>query len=168
MSSVEHLLRIEAGTPLLTLSADARTTAEFALGWADASLTVRSVRGSKARTREALFDEFSAALQFPYYFGGNWPAFNECLADLDWLSRQTGFVVLVYEAAQLLQEEQPEELAVLVRAIQNAAATFGNAVNDGEWWDRPAVPFHVVLQEGNGEALGRWKAAGAQLASVEL
>ena len=168
MSSVQQMLRVEALTPLLSLQADARTTAELGMGWADASLTVRSVRGPKARTGEALFDEFSAALQFPYYFGENWPAFNECLADLDWLSARTGFVVVVYEAAQLLQDEPPEEMAAFVRAIQNAAATFGQPVDDGEWWDRPALPFHVVLQEESMEALGRWKAAGAHIESVEL
>lgn len=37
------------------------------------------------RTVAQLNDEFSAALQFSAYFGENWPAFNECLKDLDWL-----------------------------------------------------------------------------------
>jgi Barstar (barnase inhibitor) len=30
-------------------------------------------------------DEMAAALEFPYYFGGNRPAFNECTSDMDWL-----------------------------------------------------------------------------------
>src|SRR5947209_1850287 len=45
----------------------------------------RVIRGRKARTKSALFDEFAAALQFPYYFGENWDAFDECLTDLSWL-----------------------------------------------------------------------------------
>ena len=49
-------------------------------------LTVRTVRGRKIRTVGRLFDEMAAALQFPYYFGENWPAFDECLADIDWLA----------------------------------------------------------------------------------
>ncbi|MFE4541285.1 barstar family protein [Arthrobacter sp. NPDC056727] len=167
MTLVEHLLRVDPSRPLLILPTDAPTAAELVLGWADASLTVRSVRGSKARTLESLFDEFSAALQFPYYFGENWPAFSECLADLDWLSAQTGFVVVIYEASQLLQDEQSEELAALVRAIYNAAASFGEPLNDSEWWDRPALPFHVVLADQNRDALGLWQEAGAELVTAE-
>lgn len=47
---------------------------------------VRSIRGHKCRTIDGMIDEFSSALQFPWYFGENWPAFDECICDLDWLS----------------------------------------------------------------------------------
>src|SRR5262249_52404434 len=47
---------------------------------------VRVIRGRKSRTVRAFFDEVSAALQFPYYFGENWAAFDECITDLDWLA----------------------------------------------------------------------------------
>lgn len=43
----------------------------------------RVVRGKKSRTVSHFFDEISAALQFPYYFGENWAALDECLADLE-------------------------------------------------------------------------------------
>jgi hypothetical protein len=51
-------------------------------GWSlqnDDSLrvAVRFLRGRKMTTTASLLDEFSAALQFPYYFGGNWDAFDE-------------------------------------------------------------------------------------------
>ena len=45
----------------------------------------RVVRGHKATTEPAFFDECAAAWQFPYYFGENWDAFEECLTDLEWL-----------------------------------------------------------------------------------
>jgi hypothetical protein len=43
------------------------------------------IRGAECRTEHDLFAEFSAALQFPRYFGWNWAAFEECVADLSWL-----------------------------------------------------------------------------------
>jgi hypothetical protein len=39
-------------------------------------------------------------------------------------------------------------------------------VESGEWWDRPAVPFHVVLQSPSREAAAvraRWRAADAEI-----
>jgi hypothetical protein len=50
------------------------------------SLVVRFLRGSKMKTERGLFDELSAAFQFPYYFGDNWDALDECMADLSWLT----------------------------------------------------------------------------------
>jgi len=47
-------------------------------------ITVR-LRGSKMKDYQGLYNEFGAALQFPYYFGENWNAFDECIKDLSWL-----------------------------------------------------------------------------------
>src|ERR1700684_1096403 len=62
---------------------------------------VRFLRGAKMETVPQLFDEFAAALQFPYYFGENWDALDECLADLEWLPG-SGFIVIFTEAQRLL------------------------------------------------------------------
>ena len=40
------------------------------------------LRGRKMTTLRQLFDEFAAALQFPYYFGANKDAFDECLSEV--------------------------------------------------------------------------------------
>ena len=77
--------RSEASS-LLAMESDVRSAAEAVARWQDAALTVRTVRGRKMRTVGRLFDEMAAALQFPHYFGENWPAFDECLADIDWLA----------------------------------------------------------------------------------
>ena len=53
---------------------------EYALAHPDTF--VRLLRGRKCSESNALFNECAAALQFPYYFGENWAALNDCLYDL--------------------------------------------------------------------------------------
>ncbi len=55
-------------------------------------VAVRCVRGLKAATRAAFFDEAAAALHFPPTFGENWDAFYDCLTDLAWLPAE-GYVL---------------------------------------------------------------------------
>lgn len=127
---------------------------------------VRTVRGRKMRTTRQLFDECGAALQFPDYFGENFAALDECLADLDWLPMGAGLVLRVTEPSEVLADEDDEALRVLVSILAGARATFAEPVAEGEWWDRPAIPFHVVLDPVGREdpaAEARWRAAGARL-----
>jgi Barstar (barnase inhibitor) len=35
-------------------------------------------------TKTALLEVIASAARLPWYFGGNWDALEECLADLDW------------------------------------------------------------------------------------
>ena len=76
---------------------------------------VRFVRGNKMKTLDMLFDEFSAACQFPYYFGQNYAAFAECLGDLDWLNASR-FVLIISKFAELLADE-PVELVAFGRSL---------------------------------------------------
>jgi hypothetical protein len=85
MSDPNVLMRVEGQSPLLLTRLEDRQMAEAVVGWREAGLTVRCVRGRKMSRLAGLMDEFSAALQFPYYFGENWSAFQECLGDMDWL-----------------------------------------------------------------------------------
>ena len=45
-----------------------------------------SIRGARCKTYDAFLKEYSAAFQFPSYFGENWNAWYECAWDLYWLS----------------------------------------------------------------------------------
>ena len=153
----------------MVLPGDHKFVAEALLGWSEAGLIVRLVRGRKMRTAEGLFDEVSAALQFPYYFGENWSAFDECLTDMDWLPSTAGLVVIVLDSGEVLCDEPDEELGTLVRVIGHAAETYAEPVESGEWWDRPALPFHVVLHIGVGEEASmraHWGAAGAKFSDL--
>ncbi|WP_405133382.1 barstar family protein [Nocardia sp. NBC_01388] len=97
----------------------------------------RELRGRKMRTVAEVFDEFAAAFQFPYYFGQNKDAFDECLRDLDeFIGPARGYVVVVRNAALLLTE-QPGERHWFAAAMTDSA---------GHWAERE-VAFRVVLQD---------------------
>jgi hypothetical protein len=101
------------------------------------------VRGKKMRTTPALYDEFAAALQFPYYFGENGAAFDECLTDLEWLPADA-YTILVSDSAHLLEAEPSEHLTLWLRALDRAGQYWAKPV-EGEF-ARAARPFHVLLQ----------------------
>jgi hypothetical protein len=109
-------------------------------------ITLR-LRGSKMRTISGLFNEFGAALQFPYYFGENWNAFDECVKDLSWLYA-SGFVLIVHDADQILIEATDSEgqIQSLLRILNSAAKEWSIPVEKGVAWDRPSKPFHVIFQ----------------------
>lgn len=62
---------------------------------------VKILQGNRMRTEAGLFQEFAAALQFPYYFGSNWDALDECLSDLEWLPAD-GYLLFLSEAQRVL------------------------------------------------------------------
>jgi hypothetical protein len=67
MSDPNVLMRVEGQSPLLLTRLEDRQMAEAVVGWREAGLTVRCVRGRKMSRLAGLMDEFSAALHFPYY-----------------------------------------------------------------------------------------------------
>ena len=116
-------------------------------------------------------DRFAAALQFPPYFGENKDAFNECIADLGALPAGEGYVVAITEPDQVLADASAQDLRWLVNALESANASWSQPVELGEWWDRPAVPFHVVLMGENDvveRAARRWSSAGIEPISSVL
>ncbi len=117
---------------------------------------VRAVRGAKMMTLQGVFDEFAAALQFPYYFGENKDAFEECLRDLDeFLGTAAGYVVVVRDADRVLAAE-PNELAWLTAALRFV----------GQWWAGRETPvvFRVVALCLGGDAHAHWSDVEIHLA----
>ena len=111
-----------AAPPIAALPVAAAVAAELRVALPAQGYLVRELRGSRMRTVPALFDEFAAAWQFPYYFGGNKDAFDECLRDLDeWVGPAAGYVVVLRDAAELLADV-PAERAWFDAAMADAAA----------------------------------------------
>lgn len=136
MTTVEQFVSGDSGA-FGVLAADPNEASRLRYALPESGFVVREVRGSKMRTVAALFDEFAAAWQFPYYFGANKDAFDDVMRDLDdWLETTSGFVVVVRDAEQLLADE-PDE-----------SAWFTDAMNFyAEHWSeqRPPLAFTVIL-----------------------
>jgi hypothetical protein len=80
------------------------------------------------------------------------------LTDLSWLPAQ-GYVLLIVQPELVLTAETDDTLDVLRRIIVRASERWATPIARGEWWDRPAIPFHVVLQfpsDADVVALDRW------------
>ncbi|RJO72213.1 hypothetical protein D5S18_23940 [Nocardia panacis] len=101
---------------------------------------VRELRGSKMIAVAGVFDEFAAAFQFPYYFGANKDAFDECLRDLDdFVGPAAGYVAVIRDS-ELVLAERPRERDWLASAFADSATH----------WAARGVVFRVVLQGAPG------------------
>ncbi len=131
-------------------------------------LVARHLRARRMTTVHGLWDEFAAAFQFPWYFGYNWAAFDECLSDdMDWLPL-TGYVIGIMDAEALLTEEQ-SRLRVFIEIVQDAGETYRQPMVRGDSTDRLALPFHAVFQAEESQMAQlreRLLAAGAMLDDI--
>ena len=101
-----------------------------------AGFQVRELRGSRVHTVAGVFDEFAAALQFPYYFRPNKDSFDECLFNLEeTLGEAAGYVLAIRDADQLLAEA-PEEREWFASVVEDCA----------DFWPSRGVVFRVMLQ----------------------
>lgn len=106
------------------------------------AISVKKIHGTLCRTTPDLFREFSSALQFPYYFGYNWHAFNDCLFDMEW-DHADHYMIIVFDANNLLVESPLE---------RHHFFTILDAINQ-EWVEpnkyfprnRKPTAFHVIL-----------------------
>ena len=72
--------------------------------------------------RDAFFARVAEALEFPDWFGRNWDAFFDCLADLSWLP--TGGHVLVLLNPGEMRQHAPEVLDTALSIVRDAAAVW--------------------------------------------
>lgn len=110
---------------------------------------VRVVRGHKMRRLDDLFDEFAAAFQFPHYFGENWPAFYECMTDLEWLPAQV-YLLGISNATTLLLEESPDR-STFIRIIGDVCKYWRDEHKLSTRFVQVPVPFHVVFHATQSE-----------------
>jgi hypothetical protein len=83
--------------------------------------------------KAGFLDRTAAALGFPAWFGGNWDAFFDCLADLGW--RPARGYLLVYENTGDLRRHAPESLDTAVAILGDAAVA----------WEARGKPFRALV-----------------------
>ncbi len=96
------------------------------------------LRGELCESATAFFREISAAMRFPYYFGWNWNAFDECITDLEWL-KFSSILIVIDNYDQLFKKENPvdEYIKYLIEYLNNAV----------EYWKSQNIPMQVYLNQ---------------------
>lgn len=105
--------------------------AAFELGFA-----LHRINLGDCRDQAGVLERFAAALAFPDWFGHNWDALADALADLGWLDESAGHV-LVLERTRALREAAEADYDMLVGILDEAA----------QRWAEIAVPFWAFLCE---------------------
>lgn len=82
------------------------------------------IRGQKSYTKESFFAEISAALQFPWFFGNNWSALEDCLKDF--LVEPDYYSQLIFLAATELFTLQPYNLKIFLEVLLRAVSANEN------------------------------------------
>ncbi|MCB0208683.1 MAG: barstar family protein [Anaerolineae bacterium] len=105
---------------------------------------IRMVRGNKSLTTKEFFSEIAAALQFPYYFGENGAAFNDCINDLEWL-KGDAYLIMVDDAHLMLSDAHPEHFTSLMRILADANEAW---LTPNTYFprDREPTAFHVLFR----------------------
>lgn len=102
---------------------------------------LKIIKGRHCKTPANLFAEFARTLEFPDYFGHNWDALEECLADLEWLPAK-GYILLVTNAEGVLPEDE-EEYETFLEILRDAGEAWGNG--QAGMGARRATPFHALF-----------------------
>ena len=88
-----------------------------------------------AADKDALLARLAEALGFPDWFGGNWDALEDCLADLSWRAGE-GHMLLLERHGEL----HLDDLGVLIDVLAAAA----------DYWRGRGRPFFAVLVDPEG------------------
>ena len=125
-------------TSLLVVKAGQRPESLMRL---PAGFALKVIKGRHCKTPTHLFEEFARALEFPDYFGHNWDALEECLADLEWLPAK-GYVLLITDAGCVLPDDD-EEHETFLEILRDAGEAWGSG--QAGMGARRATPFHVLF-----------------------
>jgi hypothetical protein len=112
---------------------------------------VRVLRGANMQRMEGFYDELAAVLQFPLYFGRNWAAMDECLADLEWLPSDA-YLLIFADAPSVLKSAGEGDAEAFFKLLARISNEWAEGSSLGVGFERKPTPFHVVLNVGVAEA----------------
>jgi len=146
-TTLDYLFRVESPWIYVGVGETERmkVVSSYFYSRADVDVCVRRLRGKKMRTVPALMDEFGASLQFFEGFGENWYALQECLEYLDEWLPAAAYILVVENAEELLLDEQPDQMAALLKTLQHTGEWWSTPITDNDRFDRDMLPFHVLL-----------------------
>ncbi len=127
----EELISRESN-PFLLINSRSRDVDIFIHRFSDKDFVVRKIQGKNCNSTQELFKEFSSALQFPYYFGYNWDAFDECMSDLAWLGEKEGYLIFITNSELLLTKDLDIFIDILKAVV--------------DFWKEKNKVFKVVFQ----------------------
>jgi len=119
---------------------------------------VRTVHGSRMRTRRTAFLELARVFDFPADSGDNADALIDLLSDLGWLGDHRGYLMYIGDAAQVLSDE-PDQLGEWLTTIRYAQARW----NDADYADGWSPRFRIVAVDSV-PLSPAWSALGAAVA----
>lgn len=90
-----------------------------------------------------LFDSYASAFEFPDYFGRNWNAFDECITTLSEVPAPA-YLTVISGADDVLIED-PADLSVFLRLVDEAGRTWSRKLGLGPEWGGGDVAFNTVL-----------------------
>ena len=93
------------------------------------------VDGRSAATKGAFLHTVATACAFPTWFGHNWDALADCLADLSWAPAERGYLV-VYDGWGMLAWTEPQSWHSL-RSVFSEACSH---------WAGTSTPMAVLLR----------------------
>ena len=100
--------------------------------------------GANMQNLDSYYSALTRAFKLPDYFGKNLNALNECLTDYDVLS-SSGIVIYIENPSLILGMSAPDASDGLLDTFADVAFELSQAVSLGHSWDRPAIPFHVLI-----------------------
>jgi len=151
---------------------DAREFANWSAAWRYSekeNAVARTVRGKKCSTAKELFNEFGAALQFPYYFGENWDAFNDCITDLEWIPGNE-YLLFIPNAEKVLANAD-RDFRIFIDLLHKAGKEWAESQEDHPDFPRPSKPFHVVFHcepDSKNKLLNRLNEVNAEFSEITI
>ena len=89
---------------------------------------------AEVRDKEGLLSALAEALAFPPWFGHNWDALEDCLADMSW--REAEGNVLILRHADRLHSEAEGDFLTVLRILADVSTT----------WAEAGLPFWTFVE----------------------